>query len=515
MSSSRREFLKFLGVSSVGISGFSLIQSCQNSVSSSPSPFPSRVDDVVLLEGLEYYPLISWGDKINNQHVFGFNNDYLETHYLSDDDLILWVNHEYTHPLFVSGWDRTKANIDTERSLTGGSLIRLKKQNGRWKFTPNDPLNKAIRSDTPMKFAYEVKIRGSNDVEGTCSNCAGGKTPWGTFLSCEENYDMNYGEWDRKKQQYSKQPELEWNKFYPNPPEHYGWVVEIDPLSGQAFKHTTLGRFAHESATCSLSKSGKVIVYSGDDKADEHIYKFVSHSSDSFKEGILYVANIEMGRWLPLDIELSPKLKSHFKNQLEVLTFAREASKILGATKLNRPEDIEIHPFTGEIFVSLTNNKKKGDFHGSILKISEDDQDHGSLTFSSEIFSLGGEKFSCPDNLAFDTAGNLWFASDMSGSAIGEEPYKKFGNNGLFVIPTQGDYSGKVIQVASAPSDAEFTGIKFDKDGSTLFLSVQHPGETSKSLNQLTSHWPTGNLPKPTVIAITGKTLGTIKQMSS
>lgn len=515
MKSSRRDFLKFLGVSSLTAPSMGLLQSCQNSLESGPSPFPSTRDEVVLLNQLEYYPVISWGDQISKDNVFGFNNDYIETHYLSPNEMIMWVNHEYTHPLFVSGWERTKKNVDIERSLTGGSLIRLKKENNRWRFIPGDEGNKAVRSNTKMTFAGGVEIAGTNIVEGTCSNCAGGKTPWGTFLSCEENFDMNYGDWDRKKNKLKREPPLAWNKFYPNSPLHYGWVVEIDPKTGMAQKHTNLGRFSHESATCALSKSAKAVVYSGDDKANEHVYKFVSESKSDFKSGILYVANLEQGKWLPLDIELSPILKQHFKTQIEVLTFAREASKILGATPLNRPEDIEIHPTTGEIFISLTNNKKSGDFHGSILKISENQNDHGSTEFTSETFALGGELFSCPDNMAFDAAANLWFASDMSGNAMGADPYTKFGNNGLFVIPTQGRYAGKVIQVASAPVDAEFSGLKFDQDGETLFLSVQHPGETSKSLKNLTSNWPTGNLPKPTVIAIRGKTLSKIRQMSS
>ena len=500
----RRDFIKFIGSGAASLSSFSLLNACRQSAINNPSPFPSVIDDVVLLAGLNYYPIISWGDRMNEKEVFGFNNDYINTHYLSADEMIMWVNHEYVNPLFVSGVERTKENIDIERNLTGGSLIKLKKHKNRWQFVRDSKINKGVRADTMMKFAYGVELHGTNKVEGMVSNCAGGKTPWGTFLSCEENYQYNYGEVDRKTGKIVFSPKGQWPKYYPHSPEKYGWVVEIDPYTGVAQKHTNLGRFSHESATCHRAKSGQVVVYSGDDKQDEHLYKFVSKSGNHFKQGVLYAADTQNGRWLPLDLKLSPQLQAHFKSQLEVMINAREAAKMLGATQLNRPEDIEIHPKSGEIFVSLTNNKARGDFHGSILKISENEDDHAGLSFKAETFQLGGTLFSCPDNLAFDSNGNLWIATDISGSSMGKEPYEKFGNNGLFVVPNSGDLAGKVIQVASAPVDAEFTGLCFDSDESTLFVSVQHPGELTQSLDKPTSNWPTGGLPKPTVIGITG-----------
>jgi secreted PhoX family phosphatase len=189
---------------------------------------------------------------------------------------------------------------------------------------------------------------------------------------------------------------------------------------------------------------------------------------------------------------------------------AREAAKLLGATELNRPEDIEIDPITGNILVSLTNNKDKKDFHGSILKIEETKGAFDALTFKASTYLAGGEEngFSCPDNLAFDMAGNLWMTSDMSGGSMNrkDKPYMPFKNNSLFVIPRHGKDAGKVIRVASAPRDAELTGPWFSPDGKTLFLSVQHPGEQTKDLKNPTSKWPfdKDNIPKPAVVAITG-----------
>jgi secreted PhoX family phosphatase len=515
ISQSRRDFIKFLGYGSLTLSQLSLLQSCAQTKLQSDK-FPSSKDDVVLIDGLEYYKIISWNDKINSKEVFGFNNDYLNIQELSPNELIMWANHEYVHPLFVSGMERTKNNIDIEKSLVGGSLIKLKKEQGQWKFIVNDKHNRGVRGDTQIPFANGIKVRGSRVVEGTLANCAGGKTPWNTFLTCEENYDGFYGERDRVTDKIDyKNSRVHWYKQYPkNLPEHYGWVVEVDPYTGKSQKHTNLGRFAHESATCIVSKSKHVVTYTGDDRGDEHLYKFVSKTATDFKEGVLYVANIKEGKWIPLDLELSPILKKHFKTQLDVVTYPRDASKLLGATKLNRPEDIEIHPFTGDVFIALTNNKKRGDWHGSILKITENENDHSATEFTSNTYMFGGEAtgFSCPDNMAFDKKGNLWFVTDISGRAIGKKPYRSFGNNGLFLVPHTGPHMGEIIQIGSAPNDAEFTGLCFDPKEETLFLSVQHPGEGTKDLENPTSNWPEHGKPKPTVIAIHGEFLKNFTQ---
>lgn len=509
MKNSRRDFLKFLGVSGITLSQMGVLGGLSSCSFSSPTnALPTFRDDLVLKDGLRYYNIISWGDPINEKETFGFNNDYITYKKVTDGELIMWVNHEYTNPLFVSGLERTKENIDKERREVGGSIIKVKKIDSKWTFISNDKLNRGVRGDTIIPFANNISVLGSKTAEGTCSNCAGGYTPWGTFLTCEENSDQMYGDRDRVTNEMRSSLN-QWEKFYPNPIEHYQWVVEVEPETGKAKKHTNLGRFAHESATPVISKSKQVVVYTGDDKVDEHIYKFISKSDSNFDEGVLYVASLEQGKWLPLDLDLSPQLKKHFKTHLDVMINARSASKILGATELNRPEDIEVHPITGDVYVALTNNKPKGDFYGQILKISENNGDHSSLTFKFETFVMGGEmsELACPDNLVFDKAGNLWVANDISGSSIGNNKYKSFGNNGIYVVPTTGSDAGKIIQVASAPKDAEFTGICFSPDFKTLFVSVQHPGENTLDLKNPTSTWPTGKIPKPTVVAIEGELL--------
>ncbi len=552
MKYNRREFISFMGKAGLGAAIMpQFLISCGNTTTPNKgfNTFseerlnqlkklvlkglaPSDKDDLLLANGLNYHTVIKWGDKINNEDTFGFNNDFTCFIPLDENnpkDGLLWVNHEYVNPLFVSGFKadvyenplehKTLEQVNKEMYNVGGSIVRIKEENGVWKVVKNDPYNRRITAKTPMKLNWDNPIKGAMTVIGTNSNCSGGITPWKTFITCEENYDGCFGEteYDENNEPKHRPSWLGWERFYNYPPEHYGWVVEVNPKDGTAQKHIALGRFAHECCTLYELKDKRVVAYTGDDKNSEHLYKFISSKPGSLKEGTLYVADTIKGKWLALDWENQPVLKSKFKDQTEVLIRTREAAKLIGATALNRPEDIEIDPITGNIFVTLTNNKPKGDFHGSILKIEEENGAFDALEFKAFTYKAGGEEsgFSCPDNLAFDLSGNLWITSDMSGSSMNKEnkPYMPFKNNSLFVIPRYGKDAGKVIRVASAPKDAELTGPWFSPDGKTLFLSVQHPGEQTKDLNNPTSRWPfdEDNIPKPSVVAITG---GLIEKMN-
>lgn len=549
----RKEFLSFLGKAGIGLAvippflmGCSNEENTENQEESSKEQLDkslnlsllslaaSDADDLILTKGLAYETLIRWGDPINEKDTFGFNNDFtcfIPLDAKNPKDGLLWVNHEYSSSLFVAGFDtaqfenpldhKTKAHVDKEMYSLGGSIVRIREENGSWKVVKNDPYNRRITAQTPMKLNWDHEIEGKSIAIGTHSNCSGGITPWNTILTCEENYDSYIGEseYDANNNKSYRPSYAGWEKFYDYPPEHYGWVVEIDPKTGDAQKHIALGRFAHECCTLHELEDKRIVAYSGDDANSEHLYKFIGSKPGSLKEGTLYVADTENGKWLSLDWETQPVLKNKFKDQTEVLIRVREAAKLLGATELNRPEDIEIDPISGGVFVSLTNNKPKGDFHGSILKVEEDGA-YDALTFKASTYRAGGEEngFSCPDNLAFDHAGNLWFTSDMSGSSMNKEdkPYMAFKNNSLFVIPRHGEDAGAVFRVASAPRDAELTGPWFSPDGKTLFLSVQHPGEQTTDLSNPTSKWPfdADGIPKPSVVAIKGDLIEKMNQLN-
>ncbi len=521
---SRRSFLEFLGVGSTAIMANPYLSAKNLTplfISKLKAIPPSELDELALTDGLSYEVLIKWKDSFAKKTKFGFNNDYIAFIPLDEsnpNDGLLWVNHEYVDPRFVSKFmgddvsKKSKKQVEKEMYNVGGSILRVKKEDGKWQVVKNDPLNRRITGMTDIPFNWSEPILGKKSAMGTLANCSGGVTPWGTILTCEENYNMFYGERNYKTGERIPAPyDFGWYLHYDNPPEHYGWVVEVDPKTGKCQKHVALGRCAHECATIKELEDGRLVVYSGDDANNQFLYKFISSKPGSLSEGTLYVASTMMGKWISLNYDEQPVLQKLFKDQTDVLIRLRQAAKYLGATPLDRPEDIEINPANGDVLVALTNNSDVGNYVGSIMKVVEKDGRHDALEFTSETFLAGGKEtnFACPDNLAFDPKGNLWITSDISGSVMNREDkpvYLPYKNNSLFVVPKEGEHAGKPIRVANAPTHAEFTGPFFSPDGKTLFLSVQHPGEYSDSLEQLSSHWPDGGtkIPKPAVVAIYG-----------
>ncbi len=530
-SKKRRELLEFISCQSALVPLGSLLTStfylgaCSNFLRKKDriGLQPSDEDKFLLAAGLKHHIICKMGERINSQgDFFGSHNDFtcFIPHPQKQGDGLLWVNHESFHPELIHKKQRhelkrTKKEMAIEKKFVGGSILHIFKNNeNQWEVKKNSPYNRRLDATTPIPFSHKVKIQNAHQGIGTLANCGGGLTPWNSFLTCEENYADFYGEayFYNGKRTVSYQPyKFAWYKHFPHPPEHYGWVVEVNPQTGQAKKLLRLGRFPHEGATAVTTRNQKqVVVYMGEDRPGGFIYKFVS-TGLHFDEGTLYAAQTTTGKWLPLDIKKSPKLAKNFQTQWQVLTYAHQAAESLGATPQDRPEDIQVHPQTGEVFVALTNNPLTGNDYGSLFKISEKD-DHDSLSFKSSTWLSGGLEsgIACPDNLCFDRAGNLWVTCDISEKMIGTKTYKAFGNNGLFYIPMSGAFAGQPLQVASAPRDAELTGPWFSPDSQTLFLSVQHPGSLTRGdISQPTSNWPdgSGQLPRSAVVALQGPLL--------
>jgi len=539
----RRHFLEFMGQTSVVLSGLPissalgvLTSACSTTSQSDQSKRPesggiaalnpSQKDELQLTEGLSYYVLASWGDSINAKNEsFGFNNDYVAWFPFPDnlknpgfEEMLLCVNHEAPDPQFVSGYEdssksKSKAQVEMEMDSVGVSVLHVRRKLGekaKWEVVKNSKHNRRISGRTEIPIVAPRDIEGSRLALGTIANCAGGVTPWGTYLTCEENYDSFYGEvlFKGQKRININKESLNWYNHFPQPPEHYGWVVEIDPWTGAAKKLTGLGRFAHECATTTTAKDGRIVVYTGDDANDQCLYKFISEKPGSLETGKLYVADTLKGKWILLDWKTTPGFKKKFRDQTEVLIRTREAAKMAGGTPLDRPEDIEICPRTKAIYMTLTNNLNRGNYFGSIMKLEEKNQDPLSMEFQSSNFLAGGAEvgFACPDNLAFDAKGDLWMTTDISGEKMNKGEYAPFKNNGLFYIPMSGPSAGRAHLVATAPVDSELTGPAFSPDGKTLFLCVQHPGELSKGTKALTSNWPNGGkeIPRPSLVCIEG-----------
>ncbi len=511
---------------------------------------PSGEDELVLPEGFKYDIVRQWGDPVTESEDYGYNNDFVAYFPIdaleggqNSTDGILYVGHEYPDPKWVSEYEdpereteKTPEQIEQEKVVVGGSIFRVRREGNTWSFVESDEYNRRIDATTPMEMtgpaAGADEVQGANEVMGTLANCGGGVTPWNTVLTCEENYQDYYGErtisQDESADQLKTDMSYRWFDDTENaqPPEHYGWIVEVDPFDPQSTprKHTWLGRLRHENAAVTLSGSGKVVVYTGHDQEDQRIYKFVSSGAfdandreanfDLLTDGMLYVANFANGRWIPLDYENNQVFSDNgFASQADVLVRAPEAAALpleAGSedpvgTPLDRCEDIEVAP-DGTVYAALTNNTKHGNFYGQILRITEDGGDAEAEEFAFEVFATGGPQtgFASPDNLAFDPNGNLWVVTDISSSRLDKGIYETFRNNGAFMIPGGASGGQDVFQFASGPVESELTGPFFTPDGSTLFLAVQHPGEETKDTNEPTSTWPDGDIPRPAVVAITG-----------
>ncbi|SEH02750.1 hypothetical protein SAMN05444920_12986 [Nonomuraea solani] len=453
--------------------------------------------------------------------------------------------------------------------------------------------NRRITAQTPMKFtgpaAGHDLLKTAADPEGRTpvgmlNNCAGGTTPWGTVLTAEENFDQYFVNGDKvpdaqkpyisrytitngtpaSSRRFDRVEERFDLAKHPKEANRFGWIVEIDPFDPEStpVKRTALGRFKHEAATTTLAEDGRLVVYMGDDSRFEYIYKFVSkerfitgneaHNRTLLDEGTLYVAKFTgdspateidgtgklpadggfdgSGQWIPLVSGTTSHVPG--MSAAEVLVYTRTAADKAGATKMDRPEDMERNPITGGVYVALTNNTNRtaaqadeanprsSNKHGHVLEIVEAGDDAGRTTFSWSLplvcgdpkdpatYFAGYDKtkvspISCPDNVTFDRDGNLWISTD--GNALGT-------NDGLFVMPVRGAERGHLRQFLTVPVGAETCGPLVTSDQLSVFVAVQHPGETDGATpDNPGSRWPDGDQPRPSVAVVwhaQGKKIG-------
>ncbi len=482
------------------------------------APIPaSSADDFVVARGLARQVVLRTGDDIGNGR-FGddpdftafFPIDLLDRGFdlrrgacgfaprnASSSEGLLVVNHEQFDPRFLHEGqprDRSAAQLEREYAAVGLSVSRVVRKGGVWTLVKDARLNRRYDARTPFLLTGPgAAIDGGPQAVGTLANCSGGVTPWGTVLSCEENFQ------DFGPEGYDWDPAVYGRR-------HYGWVIEVDPFDPVAIprKHTALGRFRHENIAIRVLADGTVVAYMGDDKRDSCVFRFVADRKlrdprdraanlAILESGKLYAADFGRGRWV-----LLPSTE-------ESLADCRTTALNAGATPVDRPEDLELHPVDGSVFIAMTNNALHGNFYGHIVRLVEQEDD----AFEWSIFATGGPQsgFSCPDNLLFDERGNLWMCTDVSDGDVGRGIHRFMGNNSLFLLPNDYD-GGRVYRMASGPVECELTGPSWTPDGSTMFLSVQHPGGNSADLATKgpTSHWPDGGhaMPRGAVVAITG-----------
>ncbi|MBP0437450.1 PhoX family protein [Tianweitania sediminis] len=555
--------------------------------------------DVLLRWGDPLFPDAPEFDPANQTpeaqaRQFGYNNDYVGFIPMDDsqDRGILVVNHEYTneHLMFpgivkvVDGklevTPADKKRVDIEIAAHGGTVVELARENGKWRPVVEGKLNRRITANTEMELtgpaAGHDRLKTNADatgtkVFGTINNCAGGVTPWGTYIMAEENFHGYFGgELPADHAEATNYERLgvpdgsyAWANFYdrfdlakePNEPNRFGWIVEVDVMDPNSTpkKRTALGRFKHEGAESIVNKDGRVVFYLGDDERFDYVYKFVTSGTynpddraanmDLLDEGTLYVAKFtEDGTmtWMPLVQGEGPlTAENGFNSQADVVIEARRAGDLLGATKMDRPEDIQPNGSNGKVYVMLTNNTKRTEEQvnaanpraknafGHIIEIAEDGGDFAATTGKWEVLLKCGDPsvaevgasfstattengwFGMPDNCAVDSAGRLWVSTD------GNSPEATGRTDGLWAVDTEGEARATSKLFFRVPVGAEMCGPLFTPDDETAFVAVQHPADGGDDwegfgrpsyYEDLSTRWPDfkDDMPvRPSVVMIT------------
>ena len=574
------------GIGLVGCAGAPVSEAAASRTLGFKAVPPAGIDRVVVPEGYVATHLAPWGDPVGiagNMPTFkldasnsaaeqavqmGMHHDGL--HYYALDGSrrgLLAINQEYTddgllHPDGQKTW--TPEKVKKAQAAHGIAVIEVEQQGNGWQVVRPSSYARRITANTPFAIggpaAGHTLMKTAADpagriVLGTIANCASGKTPWGTYLSGEENW-ANYftaadtptaheRRWGIRKATWYRWPEHD-ERFdtvrHPNEPNRFGWIVEVDPMdpSSTPVKRTALGRAAHEGAWVAVTQDGRAVVYSGEDARFEYIYKFVSRdriapagngqtaaqaNAELLDHGRLHVARFDSdgkGQWLPLVHGVGPLTAANgFANQGEVLIKARQASDLLGATKMDRPEWLAIDQATRWVYCTLTNNSERGapgkpavdpanpranNTMGQIIRWKE------AGDFSDESFewnhlllagdpanarpeargNINGDAFSSPDTVAFDACGVLWIGTDITTRSIGKGEMAGLGNNQLLACNPD---TGEVRRFLTGPMGCELTGATWTPDGCTLFVNIQHPGEAPSERSDPAnprqySNWP-------------------------
>ncbi|MEO8805938.1 MAG: PhoX family phosphatase [Burkholderiaceae bacterium] len=565
-------------------------------------------DSIVVPEGYVATVIAAWGEPIGvpgqmptwrddatasaaeQALQMGMHHDGIHFYPLAGSSTrgLLTMNHEYVddgllHVAGLANWSVEK--VKKSQAAHGVSVIEVERQGEGWamvrpsayarRFTANTPfaLGGPAAGHSMMKTAADPEGR---TVLGTFNNCASGKTPWGTYLSGEENFahyfaigamkpDAHQTRWGLRKEAFYR-----WNEHderfdaarHPNEFNRFGWVVEIDPMDPKStpVKRTALGRAAHEGAWVAVTKDGRAVVYSGEDARFEYIYKFVSRdriapagkgltqaqaNRELLDHGILYVARFDAdgrGHWLPLVHGQGPLTAANgFADQGEVLIKARQASDALGATKMDRPEWLAIDQQSGEVFCTLTNNSARGakdqpgvdaanpranNVMGQIIRWKDDgDFDGVTMRWSHLVLAgdpanarpeaqgnIKGDLFACPDGLMLDARGVLWIQTDMHATQMHQRELVRIGNNQMLACDRS---SGEIRRFLTGPMNCEITGATQTPDATTMFINIQHPGETPSDRSDPQeparfSKWPDGGRPRSATVVIRRKDGGVI-----
>lgn len=476
----------------------------------------------------------------------GGNHDGMEYFEIDGTDPneggLLAINFEYPdfNILMAGDYDAATATADQKAlalSAVGIGVIEVAKgTDGKWSVKADSTYNKRYTGNGNYRVGGPAAGLLSGTIKGMLNNCSSGRTPWKTYLTCEETTD---------------------NYLDPTQPEtNYGWVIEIDPFNelAQPTKRTAMGRFDHENVAFMADSDNRTAFYMGDDSTPGCIYKFVPDRAfnpdnraaniDLLDYGTLYVAKFNgdgSGEWIALvqgqngltvgasdpgnvSQSVTPPTPTpvDFNNQAEVLINCKSAARVAGGTVMDRPEWITVAPDNSAVFVTLTNNSSRAvvdtanprtaNRHGHIIRFSEDGDSPLATDFSWEIFLLAGDPsldgfgdnldgdingdtFSSPDGIRIDPQGRLWVQTDHSVPGNSGDPARTiediFGHNAMFYIDQETKESKRFLV---GPNGCEITGLAYTPDLKTFFVNIQHPE----------GNWPVdGEEPRSSTIVVT------------
>ena len=535
------------------------------------TPVPRTASDgrtLLVADEYEVQSFLPWGQPLESDgpdfrwpptgeaqaRQVGIGHDGMTFFPLSSDGRhgLLALNHEFGINPHVIG-SRGPSNLDqvrTSQHAHGVSVLEIRETNGAWDLVPDSPYARRIHLNTEVDVSGPaaghalLANRAANPVMGTLNNCANGQTPWGTYLTCEENFNLYFGSRDRfdpseRQQRYNLHPKgsyYGWHAFdprfdlghadYANESNRFGWVVEIDPKAPDAkpVKRTALGRFKHEGATVVEGRDSRAVVYLGDDQRFEFVYKFVSRigwreaiaaGQSPLDDGTLYAARFDedgTGIWLPLSMD-DPALAEQFEDTADLLVHARLAATTVGATPMDRPEWVAVGP-TGDVYCTLTNNTRRKEANaanpmapnpnGSILRWRDED-DHVGTRFSWDHFLIADDLYQkedslgSPDGLWADPEGRLFICTD--GDQFEDKP------NQLLVADTQ---TGRLSRLLVGVNGCEITGLAATPDQRTLFVNVQHPGNGDPKVTSFPADDDGKTIPRDCTLAIRRKDGGIV-----
>ncbi len=546
----------------------------------------NSLDTVTVPPGFSWQNVIAWGDPLwsdgapfdhatrgtgsSQERAFGDNNDGMSTFFV-DGKTVLAVNNEFVNRSVIygnraSGLPENADDVRKGKAGHGVSVFEVEMADGAWRPVLDSPFNRRITADAPMKITGPARghdmLKTAADPAGaralgTWNNCGNGRTPWGTYLACEENFngyfsssDPDFAVSDTMKR-YGiglKDWGYAWatadERFdiskHPNEANRAGYVVEIDPLDPESVpkKRTALGRFKHENAEVVVAANGHVAVYMGDDERGEFLYRFVSEgryveggdNTGLLESGSLSVARFAedgSGAWLALTPEATG-----MASIADIAVLTRMAGSAVGATTMDRPEWVAANPKRAEVYCCLTNNKnrgkkpnkggdptpvggpnpREGNIYGQVVRWRPAGGDHTAAGFEWDLFVVAGNPavhndanagsanvtpdnmFNSPDGLVFDSKGGLWIQTD--GNFKNEGDFAGQGNNQMLYADPD---SGEIRRFLVGPKECEVTGLCWSMDRKTMFVGLQHPG------NKGGGHFPGGGdtAPRSTVIAVT------------